>query len=48
MNRDGMPDVIGLSTRMSELAWYENPNWERHVLVREMNGLVNMAAHDHA
>jgi hypothetical protein len=46
MNRDGRPDVIGLSTRMSELAWYENPNWERHVLVREMNGLVNMAAHD--
>jgi hypothetical protein len=31
---------------MSELAWYENPNWERHVLVREMNGLVNMAAQD--
>ena len=46
MNRDGRPDVIGLSTRMSELAWYENPNWERHVLVREMKGLVNMAAHD--
>ena len=46
MNRDGRPDVIGLSTRMSELAWYENPNWKRHVLVREMNGLVNMAAHD--
>ena len=46
MNRDGLPDVIGLSTRMSELAWYENPNWERHVLVREMNGLVNMAAQD--
>ena len=39
MNRDARPDVIGLSTRMSELAWYENPNWERHVLVREMNGL---------
>jgi len=46
MNRDGRPDVIGLSTRMSELAWYENPTWERHVLAREMNGLVNMAAHD--
>ena len=46
MNRDGQPDVIGLSTRMTELAWYENPNWERHVLIRDMNGLVNMAAHD--
>jgi hypothetical protein len=46
LNRDGRPDVVGLSTRMTELAWYENPNWERHVLVRDMNGLVNMAAHD--
>ncbi len=46
INKDRRPDVIGLSTRMSELAWYENPNWDRHVLVREMNGLVNMAAHD--
>jgi len=46
MNNDGRPDVVGLSTRMAELAWYESPNWDRHVLVSEMNGLVNMAAHD--
>ena len=32
LNRDGRPDVIGLSTRIEELAWYENPGWERHVL----------------
>ncbi len=46
INNDGRLDVIGLSTRMTELAWYENPGWERHVLARDMNGLVNMAAHD--
>jgi FG-GAP repeat len=46
INNDRRPDVIGLSTRMTELAWYENPNWDRHVFIREMNGLVNMAAHD--
>ena len=46
INNDRRPDVIGLTSRMTELAWYENPNWERHVLVRDMNGLVNMAAHD--
>ena len=46
INNDRRPDVIGLTSRITELAWYENPNWERHVLVRDMNGLVNMAAHD--
>src|SRR5947207_570675 len=46
INHDGRPDVIGLTQRSTELAWYENPNWEPHVLVRNMNGLVNLAASD--
>ena len=32
MNRDGKPDLIALASGMSELAWYENPTWERHVI----------------
>ena len=46
MNRDGKPDVLGITSRLTELAWYRNPGWERHVLIRDMKGLVNMAAHD--
>ncbi len=46
MNKDGRPDVVGLTSRITELAWYENPGWQRHVLIRDMKGLVNMAAHD--
>jgi len=46
INKDGKPDVIGLTSRITELAWYQNPNWERHVMVRDLTGLVNMAAHD--
>ena len=46
LNKDGKPDVIGLTQRMTELAWYENPTWERHVLIKDMPGLVNMAAAD--
>src|SRR5260370_31929822 len=46
INKDGKPDVIGLTQRSTELAWYENPTWERHVLVKDMSGLVNMAAAD--
>ena len=46
LNKDGRLDVIGLTSRITELAWYQNPDWQRHVLVAGMNGLVNMAAHD--
>lgn len=46
INKDGKPDVIGITSRLTELAWYENPGWERHVMIQGMNGLVNMAAHD--
>jgi hypothetical protein len=46
LNHDGRPDVVGLTQRMTELAWYENPTWERHVLIKDMPGLVNLAAED--
>src|SRR5712664_2517788 len=46
INKDGKPDIIGLTQRLTELAWYENPTWERHVLIKDMTGLVNMAAAD--
>jgi len=46
LNRDGRPDVIGLSTGLEELAWFENPGWERHVLASGMNRAINLAAED--
>jgi len=46
LNKDGRPDVIGLTSRLTNLGWYENPSWQRHVLVENMTGLVNIAAHD--
>jgi hypothetical protein len=46
LNHDGKPDVVGLTQQITELAWYENPGWERHVLIKDMPGLVNMAAQD--
>ena len=46
INKDGRPDVIGLTSRITELAWYQNPTWERHVMIKDQNGLVNLAAHD--
>ena len=32
-NNDGKLDVIANSLGARELAWYENPTWERHVIV---------------
>ena len=46
LNRDGRPDVIGLSTRLDELAWFENPGWQRHVLTTGLNRAINLAAED--
>ena len=41
LNHDGKPDLIALSTRAHELVWYENPGWERHVLLAGVNRMIN-------
>src|SRR5262245_55372063 len=46
MNHDGRPDVLGMTQRLNELAWYENPTWERHVIIKDMPTMVNLAAWD--
>jgi hypothetical protein len=46
LNRDDKPDVIGLASGLKELGWYENPTWQKHVLVSGVSGLINVAAHD--
>src|SRR5690242_21200226 len=43
LNRDGKPDLIGLASGMKELVWFENPNWERHVIARDLNRMINCA-----
>ncbi len=46
MNRDGRTDLIALASGMSELVWYENPFWKRHVIVGRRSGMINAAAAD--
>ncbi|MDP8979826.1 MAG: VCBS repeat-containing protein [Acidobacteriota bacterium] len=43
VNRDGKPDLIALGSGMDELVWFENPGWERHVLVRGLPQMINLA-----
>jgi hypothetical protein len=45
-NKDGKPDVIANSLAVAELAWYENPTWERHVIAPETQQIVNQAMAD--
>src|SRR5947208_8150351 len=45
-NKDGKPDVIANSLSVAELAWYENPTWERDVIASETQQIVNKAVAD--
>ena len=36
LNRDGKLDLIVIDERGTELAWYENPTWERHVIIQDV------------
>jgi hypothetical protein len=45
-NKDGKLDVITNSLSVSEVGWYENPTWTRHVIVPEIQQIVNQAMAD--
>jgi hypothetical protein len=44
LNHDGKPDLIALTTRGSELVWFENPTWERHTLATGLAHMINCVA----
>jgi hypothetical protein len=46
LNRDGKPDLIALASGMNELVWFENPGWQKRVLVGNIARAINCAAWD--
>ena len=46
LNRDGKPDLIALASGMTDLVWFENPGWQRHVIASGLYGMINLAAWD--
>ncbi|BCS35091.1 hypothetical protein TBR22_A43170 [Luteitalea sp. TBR-22] len=46
LNRDRRPDVVVVDERSTELAWYENPTWTRHVLITGVPRVINLDTHD--
>jgi len=47
LNRDGRPDLIVVDERGTELAWFENPTWERHVIVKDVPRTINLDVYDY-
>jgi hypothetical protein len=45
-NNDGRLDVMANSLGVPEVAWLENPSWERHVVISDVNSIVNQAMAD--
>ena len=46
MNHDGKTDLVALASGMTELVWFENPGWQRHVIAADLSGMINLAAWD--
>jgi hypothetical protein len=46
INHDGKPDLVALASGMPALYWFENPTWERHVLIGGQSRMINCAAWD--
>ncbi len=47
LNKDNRPDLLALGlSAQGELAWYENPTWQRHVLAGGFERLINLDAED--
>lgn len=46
LNGDGKLDLIALASNMTELVWFENPTWQRHVIARNLRHMINAAAWD--
>lgn len=46
VNHDSRLDLIAVDEAATELAWYENPGWQRHVIATDMARMINLACHD--
>ncbi len=46
LNRDGKMDLIALGSGMTELVWFENPGWQRHVIASGLKRMINVTLLD--
>ncbi|MFZ0595066.1 MAG: VCBS repeat-containing protein [Bryobacteraceae bacterium] len=43
VNHDGKIDLIAVASGQTDLVWYENPGWQRHVIASNLKGMINAA-----
>jgi hypothetical protein len=46
LNGDGRADLIAVDERGTELAWFENPGWQRHVIAAGVPRTINVDCAD--
>jgi|SRR5579872_1256208 len=46
MNHDGKLDLVALASGMTDLVWFENPGWQRHVIASNLPHMINCAIRD--
>jgi hypothetical protein len=46
LNKDQRPDLLAVASGLSELAWFENPSWTRHVITDGLTRPENAAVYD--
>ena len=46
INGDGQPDIIAGSTGEPIIAWYEAPDWKRHLVTDQGSGHITIAPYD--
>src|SRR5271154_4290151 len=42
MNHDGKPDLVTVASNLTEVAWFENPGWQKHVIVSDIKQPINL------
>jgi hypothetical protein len=46
INNDRKPDLLVVASGLDQLLWFENPDWQRHVIAGSFQGMINAAARD--
>src|ERR1039457_2806755 len=46
INHDGKLDLVALASGMTDLVWFENPGWQRHVIASNLPRMINCALWD--
>lgn len=46
LDHDGKTDLIALASGMTDLLWFANPDWRRHVIASNLHAMINCAPWD--